>query len=249
MVRSKLSSVLVLTAMLGGMALFVAACGSSSPEQQLLTNFFRASRIRDNATLANLAAVSFDPRADGAVEKFSITNVGAEQRRQLQIKELTKEADEAKKADQEFSKKKKEYQDANIDAIQRVVKAEQENKKVTGKDADVQAAWSKWRDEQAQYTKKVSELREKLDNEKALAETSLTAVGRATTDISNMDVTVISKDVTVDADVKTPSGQMAKKTLVVTIQQAVGKGADGKEKQGRWMIVGVKQPGSGQPVG
>ena len=151
--------------------------------------------------------------------------------------------------DEEFAKKKKEYQDANIDAIQRVVKAERENKKVTGKDAEVQAAWSKWRDEQAQYTKKVSEVREKLDNEKALAETSLTAVGRATTDVSTMDVTIVSKDITVEADVKPPSGQTAKKTLVVTIQQAVGKGADGKEKLGRWMIVGIKQPGSGQPVG
>ncbi len=240
MVRSKLSSVVVLTAMLGGVALFMAACGASGPEQQLLTNFFRASRVRDNATLANIAAVSFDVRTDGAVERFTITTVGPEQRKQLQIKELTKEAAEAKQADEEFAKKKKEYQDANIDAIQRVVKAEQENRKVTGKDAEVQAAWSKWRDEQSQYTKKVSDVSQKLEHEKAVAETSMTAPGRATVDVSDMDVSLVTKDVTIEADVRPPSGPSAKKTLVVTVQQAVGKGPDGTEKPGRWMIVGIK---------
>ncbi len=249
MVRSKLSSVVVLTAMLGGMALFVAACGSSGPEQQLLTNFFRASRVRDNATLANIAAVEFDTRTEGVVETFNITNIGQEQRRQLQIKQLTKDAEDAKKADEEFAKKKKEYQDANLEAIERVVKAERENKKVTGKDAGVQVAWTKWRDEQAQYTKKVSDVQEKLDAEKALAESSLTPPGRATTNVSNMDVTLVNKDVTIDADVRLPSGQMTKKAMVATLQQAIGKGPDGKELQGRWLIVGIKQAGATQPVG
>ncbi len=248
MIRSKLSSVVVLAAMLGGVALFVAACGSSGPEQQLLTNFFRASRVRDNATLANISAVTYDTRSNGAVERFTITNVGPEQRRQLQIKQLTQEAEDAKKADEEFSKKKKEYQDANLEAIERVVKAERENKKVSGKDAEVLAAWTKWRDEQAQYTKRVSEMREKLADEKGLAQSSLTAPGRATTDVSDMDVTLVSKDVTIEADVKTPEGQSVKKTLMVTIQQAVGKNADGTERPGRWIIVGIKQPGAGQPV-
>jgi len=247
MVRSKLSSVVVLTAMLGGVALFVAACGSSGPEQQLLTNFFRASRIRDNATLANISATTFDVRTDGAVEKFTVTNIGQEQRRQLQIKELTKEAEDAKTADEEFAKKKKVYQDANIEAIERVVKAERESKKVTGKDAEVQAAWTKWRDEQSQYTKKVSDLGEKLDAEMGFAGVSLSAPGRATTDVSNMDVTLVSKDVTINAQVRPPNGQTAQKTLVVTIQQAVGKAADGKEQQGRWLVVAVK-PGAGQPA-
>ncbi len=248
MVRSKLSSVVLITAMLGGVALFVAACGSSGPEQQLLTNFFRASRVRDNATLANISAVTFNTRDNGAVERFTITNVGPEQRRQLQIKELAKEAEDAKKADEDFAKKKREYQDANIEAIQRVVKAERESAKITGKDAEVQAAWTKWREEQSQYTKKVSDLRGRLADEKALAETSLTAPGRATTDVTSMDVTLVSKDITIDADVLTPQGQTVKQTMTVTIEQAVGKNAEGQDQQGRWIITRIKQPGAGQPV-
>ncbi len=248
MFRSKLGSVLVLTAMLGSVALFIAACGSSSPEGQMLTGFFRAARVRDNATLANISATSFDVRTEGTVERFTVSTVGPEQRKQLQIKELAQQADEAKQADEAFAKKKKEYQDANIDAIQRVVKAEREKGKITGKDAEVQAAWTKLRDEQSQYTKKVSELRAKLGDEKSLAEMSLTPPGRATVDVTTMDVTLVSKDVTIEADVKSPEGTVQKQTMVVTLQQAIGKGADGKELPGRWIITSIKKSGAGQPV-
>ena len=65
--------------------LAVTSCGGSSAEQQLLTNFFRASRVRDNATLSNLATVEFNPRISGTVQDFEVTNIGAEQRRTLQI--------------------------------------------------------------------------------------------------------------------------------------------------------------------
>src|SRR4051812_28212862 len=93
-------------------ALLATACGGATQEQQLLTNFFRASRVRDNATLSNLATVQFNPRTDGSVQDFDVTTVGAEQRRTLQIKATKEEVEKAKDAEGEFSKKKKAYQDA-----------------------------------------------------------------------------------------------------------------------------------------
>src|SRR5438128_2617657 len=104
--------VLVLLApAIGAVALFAAACGGSTgAEQQILTNFFRASRVRDNVTLANLAAVSFDPRTDGSVQDFDIASIGAEQRRQLQIQQLAQEEDAARQADSDFTMKKRAYQ-------------------------------------------------------------------------------------------------------------------------------------------
>ena len=66
-------------------ALVVMSCGGATPEEQLLTNFFRASRVRDNATLSNIAAVQFNPRTDGSVQDFEITTVGPEERRSLQM--------------------------------------------------------------------------------------------------------------------------------------------------------------------
>jgi hypothetical protein len=85
MQRSKVRPFVLLAPVIGGFALLAAACGSSGPEQQILTNFFRAARVRDNTTLANISAVSFDARTIGTVQDFEITNAGEEQRRQLQI--------------------------------------------------------------------------------------------------------------------------------------------------------------------
>ena len=232
--------------MIAGLALLVSACGSTPPEQQVINNFFRASRVRDNATLANLAAVSFDPRTQGTVQDFEITNVGQEERRHLQIKELTEAEQKAKQDDVDFAKKKKVYQDANIEAIERVVKAERAGTPIAKKDAEVQAAWQKWREEQAQYQKRLSEARAKLATERALAVNSLTAPGRPDVDVSNMEVDLVSKQVTVNAEVREPSGTTTPRTFVFTLQRAVGKGPEG-EQEGRWIITGIDQQGAAAP--
>jgi hypothetical protein len=245
----KLSALILLhVPVITACALLAVACGSSSPEQQVLTNFFRASRVRDNATLANIAAVSFDPRTEGSVQDFDVTNIGEEQRRTLQIRQLTEEEEKAKQADAEFAKKKKEYQDANLEAIERVVKAERSGATVRGKDAEVQAAWTKWRNEQSTYSKRLSEVRAKLANERALAVNSLTAPGRSDIDVSGMDVELITKHVTVNAQVRDQSGAETPKTLVFTLQKAVGKTASGEEQEGRWIITGIRQQNGATPT-
>src|ERR1041385_1799619 len=65
------------------------ACSSASTEQQVLINFFRAARLRDNTTLANMAAVSFDPRTDGTVQNFTIAKIGGERRTTLTSERAT----------------------------------------------------------------------------------------------------------------------------------------------------------------
>lgn len=232
---------------IAGVALLVASCGSSPPERQVINNFFRASRVRDNATLANLAAVSFDPRTEGTVQDFEIVNSTDGPRRSLQIKQLMREEEKAKQEDAEFAKKKKQYQDANLEAIERVVKAERSRAPVPRKDAEVQATWSKWREEQAQYQKRLSEARAKLANERALAVNSLTAPGRSDVDVSDLDVELLTRQVTVNAEVREPSGTTTPRTLVFTLQKAVGKGPDG-EQEGRWIITGIRQQGAGSPA-
>ena len=59
--------------------LALVACSSPPIEQQLLTTFFRAARVRDNTALASISAVSFDPRTDGSVQEFKIDSIGAQQ--------------------------------------------------------------------------------------------------------------------------------------------------------------------------
>jgi hypothetical protein len=242
-----LTALILQAPVLAGFALLAAACGSTPPEQQAIGNFFRASRVRDNTTLASLAAVSFDPRTEGTVQDFEVVSAGEEQRRTLQIKQLMQEEDKARQEDAEFAKKKKQYQDANLEAIERVVKAERSKTPVGRKDSEVQAAWTKWREEQAQYSKRLSEARAKHNNERALAVNSLTAPGRDDVDVSNMDVDLITKQVTVNAQVREPNGATTPKTLVFTLQKAVGKGTGG-EQEGRWIITSIRHQGAGSPA-
>lgn len=243
----KVCALLLQAPAIAGLALLVAACGSTPPEQQVINNFFRASRVRDNATLANLAAVSFDPRTQGTVQDFDVVSTTEEERRTLQIRQLMQEEEKAKQDDAEFAKRKKQYQDANIEAIERVVKAERSRAAVRGKDAEVQAAWTKWREEQGQYQKRLSEARTRLANERALAVNSLTAPGRPDVDVSNMDVELVTKRVTVNAEVREPSGATTPKTLLFTLQKAVGKDAEG-ERDGRWIITGIREQGAPAPA-
>lgn len=150
--------------------LLLDACSSASPEQQVLIDFFRASRLHDNTTLANIATISFDPRTDGSVQKFSIASIGSERRRPLQIQQFT------------------------------------------GQGA------------------RVLELGAAVD--------SLTPPGQPDVDVSTMDVELISKDVTVNADVRTPEGRTTPKTLVCTLQRAVAT-QHGQTRSGRWIVTDV----------
>jgi hypothetical protein len=240
---------ITLVTLLGGLALLTAACTMTrSPEEQVLTNFFRAARVRDNATLANISAVSFDARTDGTVQDFEIVNIGEEQRRSLQIKQLAGEEEKAKQDDAAFAKKKKEFQDANLEAIERVVKLERSGGTARGKDAEVQAAWTKWRDEQSQYQKRLSEARAKHANERALAINSLTPPGQPDVDVSGMNVELITKQVTVNAEVREPNGgATTNKTYVFTLQKAAGTGGPDGDREGRWIITSIRPQGAAAP--
>ena len=51
------------------------ACGVLSPEEQLLTAFFEASRVYDTSVMARLSARPLNPRTDGIVDAFEIERV------------------------------------------------------------------------------------------------------------------------------------------------------------------------------
>lgn len=233
---------LALLAPLVSLALISTACGGF-PEEAQVRQFFRASQLRDTQTLSNFAVVSFEPGTDGIVQSFKVTGVSEEQKQAIHLKALAKAHNDAKAADDEFSKKKQAYQDANIEAIDRVVKAERTNAKLKGKDADVQAAWSKWREEAGQYSKRLSDARAELNAARPLAELSLENP-RTPVDATTVDGDLVSKVVTIDAKVKTPAGEVVPKTLLLTMQRVVGK-SDGKDVTGRWVITSVKS-GTGE---
>jgi hypothetical protein len=240
---------ITLVTLFGGLALMTAACSMGrSAEEQVLTNFFRASRVRDNATLANISAVSFDARSEGTVQNFDVVNIGEEQRRTLQIKQLADEEEKAKQDDAAFARKKREYQDANLEAIERVVKLERSGGTIRGKDAEVQAAWAKWRDEQSQYQKRLSEARARHANERALAINSLTAPGQPDVNVEGLNVDLVTKQVTINAEVREPNGgATSTKSYVFTLQRAMATGGPDGERDGRWIITSIRPQGAGAP--
>jgi hypothetical protein len=222
------------------LAFSVAGCGGSEHDQ-MIRKFFQASAMGDNQTLANIATVTFNPEKDGKAQNVSFVSETPEQTRVLKLKQLDQASKEADAAAADFAKKKNEYQDKNLEAINRVLKIEQSGKgKPTGKDAEVQAAWTKWRDEQSVYQKKASEARMALQAERKVADLSL-----PDKDVAAFDATEGTKEVTVTANVRMPDGQSSKKTIVLTLQRVVLKDAAGKLIEGRWMITGLKE--SGQP--
>lgn len=46
-----------------------------SPEEQLLTDFFEASRVYDTSVMARLSALPLNPKTDGIVDAFDVQRV------------------------------------------------------------------------------------------------------------------------------------------------------------------------------
>jgi hypothetical protein len=214
-----------------------AACSASS-EQPILNQFFTASRLRDNTSLNNLTMVLFEPHTRGTVTTFEIVNVTPEERKPLGLKALADAHSTAKADDAAFTKRKEEYQNENLEAIQRVLKADREKARLRGGDAEVQATWSKFVQDGAAVSRKVTEAKRKLANESGLVDLSINGGSNAPIDVTKYEGELVSKDVTINATVKLPSGETAPKTFVVTMQRAVLK-AD-REITGRWIIAAIK---------
>ena len=236
------TSVYLLASMVLAVATLSACSSQYASEENLVRQFFRASGLRDSQTLANFATVSFDSKTEGTVGTgdFEVTAVSPERSEPLRVIEASKALQDAESANKAFNEKKKTYQDANAEAIDRVLAAERSGRKLTGKDAQIQAEWTKWRDESSAEAKKVSAARAALSDSRPIAEMSLMAnAGSPTPTVEELNGTLVSKDITVKANVKGADGSTSEKTYVLTAQRAVVK-TDKGERQGKWIITAIK---------
>jgi hypothetical protein len=231
---------LLLTPVLVVLALSAAGCGGSEHDV-LIRKFFAASGSSDVATLGNIATVSFDPAKDGRAQNVAFVSETPAQTRALKLQELDKVYKEAQAAEADFSKRMKEYQDKNLDAINRIVKVEQSGKgKPTGGDLGVQAGWTKWREENAIVQRAKADALKALQAERKVADLSVPDVDAST----YPEATEVTTDVTVSANVRSADNQVTKKTLVLTLQRVVLKDAAGKLLEGKWMITGLQEAGA-----
>jgi hypothetical protein len=208
--------------------LLVISC-SRPPEQQFLTQFFRAARGRDLTTAGRMSAVMIDPREQGSVEDFSIENIGAETRTPLTFKPLFEAEQKAIEEEKAFLKTKIDYQTANIKAIEDVLKLEaQPDAKLTPAQQKTKAEWDKWREGIAAHARTTSTATAAIKRATGVAEASLTQPGQPALDARAFEGETIKKDVTVKASVKSPEGATAEKTLVITIERVAGGGREGR---------------------
>jgi hypothetical protein len=216
------------------------AC-SVAKEEKVVKDFFRASRLRDNAALGTFATTSFDPNRQGQVTEMEVLSVSPEHSSPLSLKQHDTTFAEATASHQAFAREKYSFQQANLDAIRRIEKLESSNGAVPKKDATVQATWSKWRDDELKHLKAVSDARVALGRAKSVAQLSLSKPNGPMPDITNMTGNMVDKDITVDAAVKLPDGQTVRKNLVVTTSRTVMKNEKGDTVTGRWIITKVRE--------
>lgn len=218
--------------------LLVVGC-SRTPEQQFLTQYFRAAKARDNVTVGRMSAVQLDPRTDGTIERFSITSIGPETRTPLTFKPLLEAEEKARQEEAEFLKTKIEYQNANIKLIEEVLKLESNpDARMSPAQQKVKAEWDKWREGISAHAKAVSSARAAISTSTGLAEISLTQPNQPPFDPKTFEGETISKDVVVTATVRSPDGTTAEKTLTITLER-VASTAGGNTREGRPIITKI----------
>ena len=208
--------------------LFVVGC-SRPPEQQFLTQFFRAARSRDNTTVGRMSAVELDPRTQGSVEDFSIESISPETRTPLTFKPLFEAEQKAIDEEKAFLKTKIDYQTANIKQIEEVLKLEaQPDAKFSPALQKVKDEWDTWRAGIADHARTTASATAAIKRATGVAEASLTQPGQPALDAKTFEGETIRKEVTVKADFKSPDGQTSEKTLVITLERVAGGGREGR---------------------
>ena len=239
MFRPKLSTFL-LVPMIGAIVTLSACSNSRGQEENLVKQYFRASGLRDDQTLANFAVVTFDPKVQGVVTDFDITSVSDERSEPMKVVDLSKALSTAEAANKEFAERKKVYQDANRAAIDRVLAAQKAGKRLTGKDGQIQTEWEKWQAETSAEAKKVSAARTALADARPVAELSLASANGDPPPIEQLNGKMVSKDISVAATVRGPDGTTSQKNYLLTMTRAVVKRENGDDRNGKWIITGIK---------
>lgn len=240
MLRSRVIRTLLIVLLVAPLALLAVAC-SRPQEEQFLTQFFRAARARDNTTLAMMSAVEFSPRDQGTIEDFSIVGEPTEVATPVDLKSLVEARNAAQMESDAFTKEKLAYQNDNLEMIETVIKLERsENPRWTAAQQAVKDAWDKWRADTSVHARAVSDARTALQDAVGPMAASLQQPGQPTFDPSQFEGSLITKEVTISAQVQSPEGEMAQKTLTIRMQRAEGTQA-GQPRSGRWIITAIDE--------
>jgi hypothetical protein len=237
--RSRVRATLAMALVLAPLSILAAACSSAPPEQQLLNQFFRAARTRDNETLARMSAVEFSPREQGEVTNFEITNISEERRTPLTYKQLIEAQNRAAAEETEFRQRRVDFESTNRPALEVIAKMERDpTAKFNPTQQKLKAEWDQWRQDAQAMQKASSSARAALTDAIGPAEASLSQPGQPEFAVDKFEGELVSKDVTVQAEVR--QGEVTStKTLVITLQRVEGT-QDGTQRNGRTIIARIQ---------
>ncbi len=171
---------------------------------------------------------------------FEITNVSEERRSPLEFKTLIDAERNATAAELEYRKKRLEWESNNRQALEAIAKMERDPKaKFSAAQQAMKAEWEKWRSEASTMQKATSAAKAALAAATGPAEASLSQPGQPPLAPEKFQGELLSKDVTLNAEVRAPGGQTSQKTLVVTIQRVSGT-MDGAQRSGRPIITRIQ---------
>ena len=142
MSRSMVKRSLVLIAVVLSGGLLAAACGGGGDELLLARSFFQAARFDDRTSLGNMSLVPFTPQDDGIASSPSVEFVGEEERRSLQMIELSQALVETRDGETNFRNEKKMYQDSNEELITLAIESGREGEDPSN--ADIRGAVQAW---------------------------------------------------------------------------------------------------------
>ena len=142
MSRSIVKRSLVLGAVFLAGGSLLAACGGGGDELTIVRSFFQAARFDDRTSLGNMSLVSFTPQEDGIASGVGVDVVGAEERRPLEMIELSQALTETRDGETNFRAEKKMYQDQNEEIITMVIETDRAGEDPSN--ADIRGAANAW---------------------------------------------------------------------------------------------------------
>jgi hypothetical protein len=186
-----------------------------------------------------MSAVEFRPSQQGEVTEFEITNISEERRTPLTYKQLIEAQNRAAADEADFRKRRVDFESANRPALEAIAKLERDPAaKFNPTQEKLKAEWDKWRQDAQAMTKATANAKAAFNNAVGPAEASLAQPGQPAFAADKFEGQLISKDVTVEAQVKQGDVTTAK-TLVITLQRVEGT-QDGTQRNGRTIIARIQ---------
>ena len=155
-------SLVAVTVLLSG-GLLVAACGGGGEELTIARAFFQAARFDDRTSLGNMSLVPFTPQDDGIASSPGVDFAGPEERRPLQMIELSQTLTEMRDGETNFRAEKKMFQDGNEEMITLIIESDREGEDPGN--ADIRRAANAWAGRTGERAPRNNRLRRERFNE------------------------------------------------------------------------------------